>query len=166
MPYVYLGKGGRWMFLPDRDEEEEREAVIGYRVEEREDHVLVCGLDDEPSEGLPGERVFVYGTLTDPVTVASVLGRVPKILYPAVLRGYCLALESVAGRYNTVVPEEDEVVKGALLLGLGREELSVIDRYEGYPALYDRRVEVVETPLGDVEAYVYVARAIAERSKG
>ncbi|WP_456482022.1 gamma-glutamylcyclotransferase family protein [Methanopyrus sp.] len=156
--YVYVGRGGRQMLMPERDPEEEEEAVLSYRVTESDGAVVVTPVEEEPSKDLPPERVFAYGTLTDPEVVVSVLDRLPTIVYPAVLEGYELALEDVGGRYNTIREREGSEVKGALLVGLSDEDIRAIDRYEGYPVLYEREKVEVRTPLGDYEAYVYTAR--------
>ncbi|MEO2241370.1 MAG: gamma-glutamylcyclotransferase family protein [Euryarchaeota archaeon] len=155
--HVYVGRGGRLMLLPYEDEEEENRSILRFTVR-REGDAIVVGPDDKLPKDLPPERVFAYGTLTDPETVASVVGRVPYMVYPAVLEGYELALEDVGNRYNTVREKEGSRVSGTLLVGLSEEELREVDRYEGYPVLYERRRERVETPLGEVGAYVYVAR--------
>ncbi|WP_148689071.1 gamma-glutamylcyclotransferase family protein [Methanopyrus sp. SNP6] len=156
--YVYVGRGGRQMFLPERDPKEEEEAVFSYKVTESCGALVVTPTEEEPSKDLPPERVFAYGTLTDPEMVVGVLNRLPMIIYPAVLEGYELALEDVEGRYNTIREREGSKVKGALLAGLSDEDVRAIDRYEGYPVLYERERVEVKTPLGCYEAYVYIAR--------
>ncbi len=155
--HVYVGRGGRLMILPKEDEEEDERAILRFVIQSSGEAIVV-GPEDEVPKDLPPERVFAYGTLTDPETVASVIGRVPYMVYPAVLKGYELALEDVGNRYNTIREKEGSRVSGVLLVGLSDEEIREIDRYEGYPALYERRRERVETPLGECEAYVYVAR--------
>ncbi|HII69600.1 gamma-glutamylcyclotransferase family protein [Methanopyrus kandleri] len=156
--YVYVGRGGRQMFLPERDPKEEEEAVFSYKVAESDGALVVTPTEEEPSKDLPPERVFAYGTLTDPEMVVGVLNRLPTIIYPAVLEGYELALEDVGGRYNTIREREGSEVKGALLVGLSDEDIRAIDRYEGYPVLYERERVEVKTSLGSYEAYVYIAR--------
>lgn len=59
----------------------------------------------------------------------------------------------------TIVPKAGAVVEGALWLTTPRDE-AALDRYEGFPRLYDKRevwVEVVDAPVPQqARAYVYV----------
>ncbi|OLZ42614.1 gamma-glutamylcyclotransferase [Natrinema saccharevitans] len=73
--------------------------------------------------------VFVYGTLTDPERVASVLETTPSeavrlFVGPATLEG----LHRVDGRYPTLVPGGSV---GGRLLAVDDAALERLDRYEG-----------------------------------
>jgi len=89
--------------------------------------------------------VFVYGTLTDRETAASVL---PTVEYrgPATLRG----LHRVDGRYPTLAPGGE--TDGRLL---ATDHLDAIDRYEGVAdGLYVRLSVPLVDGDGTVETYV------------
>lgn len=72
----------------------------------------------------------------------------------AVLADHRLVFRGVAD----VEPAAGEQVVGGLWQ-ISRRDLAALDRYEGYPTLYDRReVRVTTARLGDVTAIVYVMR--------
>lgn len=94
--------------------------------------------------------VFVYGTLTDPDQIASLLGDGPgkyEFVGQATLEG----LHRVDGRYPTLVPGGR--VEGRLL-DVNDPALERLDRYEGV----DRELYVrVQIPLSDGHSvWVYV----------
>jgi len=53
-----------------------------------------------------------------------------------------------------VIPAKGEKVEGALYL-VSLEDLKALDRYEGYPTLYDRHEITVTTEKGEVATFVY-----------
>lgn len=70
----------------------------------------------------------------------------------ATLPGYRLEFDGVA----TVMKTADNSVPGALWY-VSDSDLASLDRFEGYPKLYDREKLQVELPNGDkVRAWVYV----------
>lgn len=95
--------------------------------------------------------VFTYGTLLSKLVLQAVLGRIPERA-DATLQGYRrYAIEGQC--YPAVVPTKcsDDAVQGKVLLGITKDELRILDKFED-PA-YDRvqvRVSVVgrsERPL-------------------
>lgn len=91
-------------------------------------------------------ELFVYGTLTDPERVASVLGDVGYELGgEVVLEG----LHRVDCEYPTLAPGGD--VTGRVL---DVEEVSRVDRYEGVDRELYARVPVPRADGGRLETYV------------
>ncbi len=81
----------------------------------------------------------------------------------ALLRGWRLVFNKVAHRnpgegYANIAKDKKGIVEGVLYL-ITKEGLSNLDRYEGYPCEYDRKVlEVVLEDGSRVKAWVYVAQ--------
>ncbi|WP_126661980.1 gamma-glutamylcyclotransferase family protein [Haloterrigena salifodinae] len=96
--------------------------------------------------------VFVYGTLTDPERVASLLEDGPgeyEFVGPATLEG----LQRVDGRYPTLVPGGS--VEGRLL-SVDDPALKRLDRYEGVDrGLY---VRVAVSGPDDRRVWIYVGQ--------
>ena len=96
--------------------------------------------------------IFVYGTLTDPERVASLLEDDPgtyEFVSPATLEG----LHRVDGRYPTLVPGGS--VEGRLL-SVDESALERLDRYEGVDrGLY---VRVAVSGPDDRCVWIYVGR--------
>ncbi|ADB61902.1 AIG2 family protein [Haloterrigena turkmenica DSM 5511] len=94
--------------------------------------------------------VFVYGTLTDPERVASLLEDGPgeyEFAGPATLEG----LHRVDGRYPTLVPGGS--VEGRLL-AVDEPALERLDRYEGVDR--DLYVRVAVSGPDDRRVWIYV----------
>ncbi len=101
---------------------------------------------------------FAYGSNLDG---AQMRRRCPTaaLVGPAALPGRALAFAghsaSWGGGVATVVPQDGARVPG-LLWGLAPEELATLDRFEGFPRAYERKLWLVETPTGRRRrAYVY-----------
>ncbi|ELY47478.1 gamma-glutamylcyclotransferase family protein [Natronorubrum sulfidifaciens] len=98
----------------------------------------------------PTVLVFVYGTLTDPDRVETLLGDGPgeyAFRGDAVLEG----LHRVDGRYPTLVP--GECVEGRVL-EVDDRTLERLDRYEGVDYGLYTRVSVPDTEQRPVQVYV------------
>jgi gamma-glutamylcyclotransferase (GGCT)/AIG2-like uncharacterized protein YtfP len=77
-----------------------------------------------------GEQLFVYGTLKDPAVQQAVFGRMVEG-QPARLDGYTKGQIELSGTvYGIIRPDLGSSVEG-LLIEVTREELALIDRYEG-----------------------------------
>ncbi len=77
----------------------------------------------------------------------------------AVLKNYRLVFNKKCrlGACANIVPMEGEEVWG-VLYKIPEEKLSILDRYEGYPKHYSRKIVEVETVDGErVKAWTYIA---------
>ncbi|UPV75774.1 gamma-glutamylcyclotransferase [Halorussus limi] len=98
------------------------------------------------------KQLFVYGTLTDPERVASVVSTY-EFLGEATLHG----LHRVDGRYPTLAP--GGTVSGRVLR---TEEIEAIDAYEGVESgLYVRVSVPRDASESDPEVDVYVGDPVA-----
>ena len=110
--------------------------------------------------------LFVYGTLTDPITfkrvtgLAYVVGALPDepsptglCATPAVLIGF--EARCLDGRYLYAVPDEHGAITGRIIHGLTDELFTRLDAYEGDG--YVRMLETATVNGRPVEIYVYVA---------
>jgi len=98
---------------------------------------------------MPMEKLFVYGTLKDPVVQKTVFGRIVEGI-PDSLDGYRKTEIAMSdGVFPIIIRESGSAVDG-LILEVTREELALIDRYE--TDAY-RRVRV--TLKSGQEAWVY-----------
>jgi gamma-glutamylcyclotransferase (GGCT)/AIG2-like uncharacterized protein YtfP len=105
------------------------------------------------------QRLFAYGTLTDPEICGGLLGRMPTSI-PAVLRGY--ARHDVRGEaYPAIVPQHGGSVRGRLYGDLSAGDLALLDAYEGDE--YSRSRVEVDTGQERVTAWAYVWQADPER---
>jgi hypothetical protein len=103
------------------------------------------------------ELYFVWGFLMDPRFIQGLTGSsIP--LAPAVLRGYRRETFVRDGeRGFRLVPEEDGIVMGVVLMDLTEEEGAALDRFEQVPhVMVKKKVEVL---VGDLvrEASIYMA---------
>lgn len=111
----------------------------------------------EPGDLEKADLCFVWGFLMDPRFVQGITGR-PIPLAPAVIRGY--RRETVVtdgGRAFRLVPEQNGMVLGVVLVGPSREEVEALDRFEQVPQVMVRkRIDVL---VGDQvrEASIYLA---------
>lgn len=128
----------------------------------------MCSSEESPqpvSKEAP-RRVFVYGTLrtggrfrplVDPLVETQVGGTVRGCMYH-------FAAEGSRGDYPFIIPG-DSIVHGEVLSfsDWGRA-LELLDRIEGYPHLYTRKVVKVTLPGGATQlAQCYFIRPEAER---
>ena len=103
-------------------------------------------------------QLFVYGTLMAPDLVRSLTGRSFET-EPARLCGF--RRFQPAGSYAYILPSKGDSVDGALLRGLGADDLRALDRYEGEGDLYLRVEVVAETARGECPCTTYVANSTA-----
>ncbi|MCL4286057.1 MAG: gamma-glutamylcyclotransferase [Thermoleophilia bacterium] len=98
----------------------------------------------------PPTYYFAYGSN---LNRADMVTRCPsaKPLTTALLAGWRLTFRGVAD----VEPAVDRSVHGALWRLLDAD-VGALDRYEGAPSLYARRIVEVETESGPLEAMTYV----------
>jgi gamma-glutamylcyclotransferase (GGCT)/AIG2-like uncharacterized protein YtfP len=102
-------------------------------------------------------RLFLYGTLLEPMRLARCVGR-PVALVPARLRGWW-RVAMRGGAYPTLVRAR-ATVAGAVAT-VDAAGLRRLHAYEG--PLYGLRRLAVDTPRGKTVAGVWIARAAARR---
>jgi gamma-glutamylcyclotransferase (GGCT)/AIG2-like uncharacterized protein YtfP len=96
------------------------------------------------------ERLFIYGTLTDPGIQRSLFGGV-VVGTADVLTGFALGSTKVNGvHYPNLIPEADGVVNGRVV-ELTQDELKIADDYE--TGAYERRRFVLRS---GVNAWAYI----------
>ncbi len=98
---------------------------------------------------------FAYGSNMEAARAAE---RMPGALDigRAVLPGWRV----VERLYADAVPAEGGTAEG-VLYRIGQEELAALDRYEGYPGVYDRRVVTAFWRGRPVRAWVYVMTEVS-----
>lgn len=101
-------------------------------------------------------RLFVYGTLVDPVVQQRVTGRTFSGR-PARLAGWSRRVAA----YPYVVPSPPDAVEGLLLDDVDATSLAGLDAYEDAGRLYERRSVTVDAGGTPVACDVYVGLAIA-----
>ncbi len=106
-------------------------------------------------------RLFLYGTLLDPVTLALRGGQASLSLRPAqaTLPGW-RRVAMCGGRYPTLRRDRRGVVHG-VLVDVQARAMGRLAAYEG-PAYRLRRV-VVDTPNGKTSACTWIAPAVTQR---
>lgn len=99
--------------------------------------------------------VFVYGTLTDPDRVETVLEHVPGARYELESGAILEGLRRVEGEYPTLAPGDR--VEGRLL-AVDERGLEALDRYEGVDrGLYERiAVPIADERGDDGDVWIYV----------
>jgi hypothetical protein len=115
-------------------------------------------------------RLFFYGTLLDADVQALVLGRVLALrdLIPANLHHFRRVY--IAGRlYPMILPHRSGVVDGAVVAGLGTDELARIAIYEGDDYRLERQAVLTTgmdgQPHGEqLSAWLYRSRPTARPS--
>lgn len=102
---------------------------------------------------------FAYGSNMDPARAAA---RMPGALDigRAALPGWRV----VERLYADAVPDSGAVAEG-VLYRVGGEELAALDRYEGYPGVYDRRVVLAVWRGRPVRAWIYVMTDVSVRNR-
>jgi gamma-glutamylcyclotransferase (GGCT)/AIG2-like uncharacterized protein YtfP len=97
-------------------------------------------------------RLFVYGVLLDENECHRLLGRHVERT-AARLDGFHRGKK----RYFFVVQREGERVDGAMLSGLGDQDLSILDAFEDVPTLYTREIVEVTIAGGErVRSWIYL----------
>lgn len=106
-------------------------------------------------------RLFVYGTLLDPRTLAERAGDpvLPSRMRPATLSGW-RRVPAKDGRYPTLVRDRAGRVEGAVLVA-SAAACRRLQAYEG-PGYQLMRV-LAETPRGPVPAYAWITGTMAGR---
>ena len=95
-------------------------------------------------------KLFVYGTLTNPEIQQRVFGRVAQVV-PDVLKGYSKSGIEVDGeKYPLIIPNEGEKIEGSVI-DVTNSELRSIDEYE--TDAYERIKVVLESGM---PAWCYV----------
>ncbi len=109
---------------------------------------------------MASNQLFCYGTLQVPDVIKAVTGRVHKGI-KAILPGY--AMYKVKNtEYPGVVPSSNSETVGILYTGIIKEELEVIDLFEG--DLYIRKqLNVIQQNNKICKAWVYI---ISDQNKG
>lgn len=105
---------------------------------------------------------FAYGTNMD---AARMQARCPgaRDRRPACLRGHALywnklSVERDGTGYANVEPSVHDAMVEGVLYTISKVDLLRLDRFEGYPAHYTRRLVAIEEPGGTrVPAWVYMA---------
>ena len=98
------------------------------------------------------DLLFVYGSLMDPAERVLLLGR-PIDSSPGRLPGYVRGQK----RHYFVARQAGAVTDGAILEGLSRRDLAILDEYEEAPALYTReRIEVLAADGRKIECWIYL----------
>ena len=116
-----------------------------------------------PQDRLPGpdvlqkaELYFVWGFLMDPRFIQELLNRIIPFA-PAVIRGYCREAFIKDGKRGfRLIPSENDIVMGVVLIAPSDEEIALLDRFEQVPdVMVKRRIEVT---IGDLvrEANIYM----------
>ena len=100
------------------------------------------------------ELYFAYGSN---LNLGKMAARCPTayVMSRAVLEGYELAFRRGV---LTILPKEGGKVQGALWKVNARDE-QALDRYEGYPHLYTKKLLSVQTDSGQQNAIAYVMTA-------
>ncbi len=124
----------------------------------------LCGWILAPPDRVPqaedlerAELTFVWGFLMDPRFISGITGR-PIPLAPAVLRGYRRETFVRDGeRGFRLVPEEDGIVMGVVLIGVTGDEAAALDCFEEVPRVMVKKK--VQVTIGDLvrEAGIYMA---------
>lgn len=103
-----------------------------------------------------GDYVFVYGTLrvgaSNSLSGWSGVKHVNETRINGMLYGVCNSYPGVGAVSDTLFSEDAPIVKGDLFLVTDDEAGRGMDRYEGYPSLYDRDLVCCED---GTDAWVY-----------
>ena len=106
--------------------------------------------------------MFVYGTLLIEEIWMHLIGRIPD-MYPALLEGYH-RYQVIQRAYPGLWHQEGAQTQGMWVDGLSRDEISVVDDYEGEEY---QKVEVVVTLLikakKQEKAMVYVRAPVTQK---
>ncbi|MDJ0269980.1 MAG: gamma-glutamylcyclotransferase [Aigarchaeota archaeon] len=101
---------------------------------------------------------FAYGANLDREMLRRIIGGWSSEK-KAWLRGFSIKFDAYStswrGGVADIVEDPDGIVYGAVYQ-LEEEQLKTLDRYEGVPTMHARRIVVVETEEGQLEAVTYV----------
>ena len=128
----------------------------------------MCSSEESPQVNSDDtlEQVFVYGTLRAGGSFRPLVDHLVTAQAGGTIRGcmYHFAAEGSRGEYPFIV-EGDSTVRGELLSFSDWERaLVILDRIEGYPHLYTRKVVTVSLDSGgERQAQCYFIRPEAER---
>lgn len=104
---------------------------------------------------------FAYGSNMNPDRMKA-RGLAFSEAYSGVLRGYALAFNKRAAdaphrSYANVIYSPDTHVEGVIYALADTDEIVKMDPFEGTPRLYSRELYGIETEIGVLQAWVYVA---------
>ncbi len=105
-------------------------------------------------------KYFAYGSNMNPQRMKD-RGVSYSTRLPATLNGYTLKFNKKASRnpkegYANIVPDENQVVEGALY-EIPDNDILKLDSYEGYPDNYYREKVKIILTIGTEEAVTYMA---------
>lgn len=99
------------------------------------------------------EKIFVYGTLLDPVIQLQLFGRKISPLAKASLKGWKKKTDK---EYPYLVPDESAITRGSII-ELSEKELVIADQWEEVPLVYKRlKLTVTVKAERDLMVWVYV----------
>jgi len=79
-----------------------------------------------------------------------------KLIGPSEVEGYELLFKgSLTGAYATIEPQKDSIVP-VLIWEISEKDEEHLDRYEGYPTFYDKKILKVLLEGRDLEAMAYI----------
>ena len=96
---------------------------------------------------------MLYFAYASNLSKEYMLSRCPesKAIKKVILRNYKLVFNELAD----IIPQENELVLGAIYV-VSKQELEQLDKLEGYPDLYERKIVEVEDEKGNrYDAIVY-----------
>lgn len=103
------------------------------------------------------EKIFVYGTLLDPVIQLQLFGRKISPMARASLKGWKKKADK---DYPYLVADESASTHGSII-ELSTKELAIADQWEEVPREYKRiKLSVTMHPEAEVMAWVYVSAKI------
>ncbi len=99
------------------------------------------------------EKIFVYGTLLDPVIQLQLFGREISPLAKASLNGWKKKTDK---DYPYLIPDETAITRGSII-ELSEKELVIADQWEEVPREYKRlKLTVTVQDEGELMVWVYV----------
>lgn len=108
---------------------------------------------------MPGQSIFVYGTLLFPELQKALLGRYPET-EPAQLEGYDANIVSYGQHYTNypvLKPVKDGIVKGLVLNSLSETELDILKFYEGDEYCLETKSISVHGRVRPLKTFVYTS---------
>lgn len=103
---------------------------------------------------------FAYGSNMNPQRMLA-RGVASSMALPGTLRGFELCFDKRAlGRprvaHANIRHCPGDVVEGVLYQLMDPVDIERLDRFEGTPVRYSREVYVIDSPMGEISAWVYV----------